>query len=219
MTKSSAAGQKAGRGRTVSRVIAVCLAIAVLTLMPTADVEDIVHEWAGISLVVLAVVHIILTRRRWSAKRPIRIIVDVAIIACAIGLAVTSVYISRYVFAWLPALKGTGIARRVHMTCGFWFFVLVSIHVGMHLHALFGKLMRNKAAVWCGRIVFAICVVVGLWSWVDMGIGGYLLLQSGFAFVNGSQPLAVNFFRYLAMAIMLAGAAHYVGRLFAKLRY
>jgi hypothetical protein len=202
-----------GVGRTVSRAIETVLAVAIVVQVSTAAVEGVVHEWLGIALAILIVVHMVRSRHGLSMKRPVFAVVDIAMIACLLGQLASCVFVSEYVFSWLPALKGTAIARQVHMTCGYWLFVLASVHVGMHLRILLGSLMRNRAAVWCGRILFACCIVVGLWAWVDTGIGEYLMMQSGFAFVDESEPWALGFCRYLAIAVMLAGAVHYIGRL------
>jgi hypothetical protein len=202
-----------GVGRTISRAIEAVLAVAIVVQVSTAAVEGVVHEWLGIALAILIVVHVVRSRHGLSMKRPVFAVVDIATIACLLGQVASCVFVSEYVFSWLPALKGTAIARQVHMTCGYWLFVLATVHAGMHLRILLGSMMRNRAAVWCGRILFVCCIVAGLWAWVDTGIGEYLLMQSSFAFVDEGEPWVMGFCRYFAIAVMLAGAAHYVGRL------
>ena len=116
------------------------MTVLLLLLMAYERVGAAAHEWLGIALFLLVVLHHVLNRK-WSGNllngryRPMRIAqtVLVALVLCAmLGSMASGIVLSRHALAFLPVRGGASWARTVHMLCGYWGFVLMGLHLGLH---------------------------------------------------------------------------------------
>ena len=109
-----------------------------------------VHEVLGAVLFVLWGVHVALNRRWYAslakgAYRPFRImqaVVNCGILACALFLMISGIMISQHVFAFLGISGGANFARKAHMLASHWYFLFMSLHIGLHA----GMISRKVAA-------------------------------------------------------------------------
>ena len=193
----------------------IALAVTLVAVMATPVVQEAPHEWLGVALFVFTVVHIVFNRKwlasmfrgRHNALRVLQIVVIVGLLVCVVGQIASSLVISKHVFGFLPALPGAGWARRVHMLCSYWMFVLAFAHVGLHVRAPRGL---TSWQVWALRIAFAAIACFGVYSFVQLNLGAYLTGQMQFVFVDPSVPMAVSIARYGSVAVLVAGAFHYI---------
>ena len=204
-------------------VIDIALAAVLVALMATAIVQEAPHEWLGVGLFALIVAHIVVNRRwlaailrmRRDALRVLQLVVLVGLVACIVGQVVSSVVISKHAFGFLPVLPGASWARRVHMICSYWSFVLAFAHTGLH-----ARLPKNMAPwqTWIARAAFAAVACYGVYSFVQLGLGPYLLGQVQFAFADSSAPLAMSVARYASVAVLVASVFHYIRQMIRYLR-
>ena len=138
---------------------------ALLLLMAYELVGQAAHEWIGIGMFVLFVIHHILNgswirnllRGRYN---PVRIMQTglVLLILCAMaGLMVSGIILSRHALSFLPIKGGRSFARNLHMISAYWGFVLMSVHLGFHWSMMMGmakKFFPKPSAVrkWVLRI-------------------------------------------------------------------
>lgn len=109
-----------------------------------------VHEILGVSLFVLWGAHIALNRRWYGsvlkgAYRPLRIMqtaVNCGILVCALFLMISGIMLSQHVFAFLGIGFGANFARIAHMLASHWYFLFMSLHIGLHA----GMISRQIAA-------------------------------------------------------------------------
>lgn len=201
--------------RAVRVVLDVALAFALVAVMSTALVEEAPHEWLGIVLLVLTAAHVVLNRKwlasmfrgRHNALRVLQIVVIAGLALCVVGQIASSLVLSKHVFGFLPALPGSGWARRVHMLCSYWMFILAFAHVG--LHTRFPKGLSSWQ-MWVIRIVCAAAVCLGIYSSVRLGIWSYLTGQVQFAHVDYDAPLVLTGVRYASVAAFVVAVFHCV---------
>ena len=201
--------------KTAKVALDIALAVVLVAVMATALVQEAPHEWLGVALFVLMVIHVVLNRRwlasvfrgRHDALRVLQIIVLVGLIACVVGQVASSLVLSKHVFGFLPALPGAGWARRVHMICSYWMFVFAFAHVGLHV-----RLPKGLASwqTWVARIVCAIVACFGICSFVQLGLWSYLTGQVQFAFADSSIPLVLAGVRYASVAALVAIVFHFI---------
>ena len=204
----------AGR-KAIKIVLDVALALVLVAIMTTALVQEVPHEWLGIALFVLIVVHIVLNRRwlaavfrgRHRALRVLQIVVLAALVACIIGQVASSLVLSKHALGFLPVLPGASWARRVHMLCSYWSFVLAFAHAGLHMRTPKGM---SPWRIWTARIVFAVVACFGAYSFVQLGLWQYLTGQVQYAFADFSVPLPLVAARYASVAVLVMGAFHYI---------
>ena len=213
------------RCRRVALAVDMLLACVFVALMATPVTWGVEHEWLGMATFALVAAHVVLSRKRIVALVRARragevatLVIDAALLACVLAQAASAAVLSKYAFSWLPVIPGTAWARTAHLACSYWGFALAAAHAGLHLRALAGKLARNRAGVWAGRIVFAVCLVFGVWSFVDLGIWRYMTLSVRFAFVDPSVPLPLCVAQFAAMGAAVAGVAYYMQAAARRLR-
>lgn len=207
--------------KTAKVVLDIAMALVLVAIMSTALVQEAPHEWLGISLFVLLVVHIVLNRKwlasvfrgRHNALRIVQIVVVVGLAACIVGQVASSLVLSKHVFGFLPAFPGAGWARRVHMLCSYWAFMLAFAHAGLHV-----RVPRDMAQwqTWAARIVWAAVACFGAYSFVQLGLWQYLTGQVQFAFADYDTPLTLALVRYASVAVLVAGVFHCIRKAIAS---
>jgi len=197
--------------KTAKIVVDAAMAVVLVALMSTALVQAAPHEWLGVALFVLVGAHVVLNRR-WVAAVPrlqydalhvLRLVVLVGLVCCIVGLMASSLVISKHAFGFLPVLPGAAWARRVHLMCSYWAFVLAFAHAGLHIRAP-KSLSSNKAKA--ALVALVACSCCGVFSFVQLGLWSYLTGQVQFAFVDTSVPLALSMARYASVAVLVATA-------------
>lgn len=199
----------------VKIAIDVAMLVVLVLLMATALVQEMPHEWLGVSLFVLVTAHFVMNRRwmaaiphaRLNALRAVQLTALVGLIACILGLMVSSLIISKHAFAFLPVIPGVAWARRVHMICSYWMFVLAFVHAG--LHARLPK-AKEPSRMWAARAVFAAVACYGVYSFVQLDMWSYLCGLVYFAAVDYSAPLARTVARYASVGVLTGGLFHYI---------
>lgn len=99
------------------------------------------HEWAGMGIFILFLVHHILNlgwyknllKGNYPPFRIFQIVINVLALVSMLVLMYSSVILSRYVFSFLPIENGLALARRLHILGSHWGFLLMSLHIGLHL--------------------------------------------------------------------------------------
>lgn len=181
------------------------------------------HELIGTGMFVLLLSHNVFNRRWWGMLpravrgRPslVTIVSNISIALAMAALLVTSLLISRSVFAFL-SVSGGPTAREIHILAAYWAFILAAVHLGLHwsmIMAVTGRLLRvgppdaiRTAAL---RAVAGAIVAYGIRSMFVMGIGDRLIGRPSIDFWD-FQESTIGFFLH-HVAILGAGtcAAHY----------
>ena len=196
---------------------------ALLLLMAYELVGQAAHEWIGIGMFVLFVIHHILNsswirnllRGRYN---PVRIMQTglVLLILCAMaGLMVSGIILSRHALSFLPIKGGRSFARNLHMISAYWGFVLMSVHLGFHWSMMMGmakKFFPKPSAVrkWVLRILALVIAGYGVYAFIRRDIGIYMLLRSHFVFFDYEEPLVFFYLDYIAVMGLFIWFGNYV---------
>lgn len=170
---------------------------ALLLLMAYELIGQKAHEWIGVGMFVLFVLHHILNsnwsrnllKGKYAPFRVVQTILVVLVLAAMIGSMVSGVMLSRHVFSFLPIKGGRSFARRLHMISAYWGFVFMSLHLGFHwrmMMGMAGKLWKQPSALrkWIGRLAALFIAGYGVYAFVKRDIGSYMLLQTPFVFFD-----------------------------------
>ena len=211
--------------RGIRLAVDAAMAAAFVAVMATALVQEAPHEFLGIALFALVVVHVVLNRRwfaalargRYDAVRVLRLVAVVGLLACVAAQVASSLVLSKHVFWLLPALPGAGLARRVHMLCSYWSFLFAFAHAGLQFRTVVVRLGSKRhlgvVAIWTYRIALVAIACFGAWSFAALGMPAYLTGQVQFAFADYAAPLVLTFAQYASVAVLVAGAFYYLERL------
>lgn len=92
-------------------------------LMTYSLLGEIAHEWLGIAMSALFILHHVLNRKwygglckgRYSAVRILGTVTDFLLLADMIALPISGIMMSRHVFTFLDVGSGMALARTVHL--------------------------------------------------------------------------------------------------------
>lgn len=185
---------------------------ALLLLMAYELVGQAAHEWIGIGMFVLFIIHHILNgswirnllRGRYN---PVRIMQTglVLLILCAMaGLMISGIILSRHALSFLPIKDGRSFARNLHMISAYWGFVLMSVHLGFHWSMMMGmaKKFFPKPSEVRKRVLRILALVIagyGVYAFIRRDIGVYMLFRSHFVFFDYEEPLVFFYLDYIAV--------------------
>ena len=199
------------------------MTIALLLLMPYELVGQAAHEWIGIGIFILVIVHHILNWK-WSRNSlkgkytPLRIwqtILVIFALVSMIGSMVSGAILSRHALSFLPISGGRSFGRSLHMLASYWGFVLLSLHLGLHWSMMIGmakKAVKKPSAVrtWILRILSLAIAGYGVFAFVKREIGSYMLLRIQFVFFNFEEPLIFFLLDYAAVMGLFVFIGHYL---------
>ena len=206
----------------VKITIDLLMTVLLLFLMAYSLVGEVVHEWIGVALFALFILHHILNRR-WCRNlfrghyTPIRVYQTALVLLvflCMIGSMVSGVLLSRYVFR-LDIHRFSAVFQTVHMLCAYWGFVFLSLHLGLHWNGMMGMVRKltkksSKACKWILRIIAALIAVYGAYAFVKRDFGNYMLLRYHFVFFDFEEPLILFLLDYAAIMGLFVYVGYYI---------
>lgn len=202
------------------------MTIALLLLMPYELVGQAAHEWIGIGIFILFIVHHILNGK-WSRNAlkgkytPLRIWQTILVffaLASMIGSMVSGVILSRHAPSFLPISGGRSFGRSLHMLASYWGFVLMSLHLGLHWSMMMGmmkKAVKKPSAVrtWILRILALAIAGYGVFAFVKRDVGSYMFLKIPFVFFDFEEPLIFFLLDYVAVMGLFVFIGHYLAEI------
>ncbi len=204
--------------------------ILITILMAYMITGEKLHEILGTVTLVLFILHHLLNKQ-WikgvfkGPGTPERILgISVYILLCLdmIGLAVSSVMISGFVFSFLHIQNGLVLGRQVHMLTTYWGFLLMAAHLGLNwsmIAALIRKAagISSKSAVRT-RVLRVLVILISIWggiSFFQENFPTYLFLRTAFILFN-EQPPVLFFASHLSVMILFAAVFYYINQLLKR---
>lgn len=167
---------------------------------------DIIHEILGVALFVLWAIHIFLNRRWYGAifkgkYNPYRImqtVINCCILICTIILMISGIILSNHLFTFLNIQSGLGFARIAHLLSSHWYYLFMSLHIGLHM----GRLFQNVAAKIFPRIILVLVCAYGLYAFIARGVWKYLVLKQQFFFFDLERGYILFAMDYISIIIL-----------------
>ena len=215
----------------VKALLDALMLLALLFLMGYQFWGDVAHEWAGVGMFLLFILHHLLNRQwhqnlfrgRFTPSRVLLLTFDLLLFLDMLGLMASGVLLSNHVFAFLDLHGGVGFARLLHMAASHWGFVLMALHLGLHwgmFVGLAGKALRLRQPSRLRRVLLPIVsggvAAYGLTVFIRRDLPTYLLVRTQFVFLDFGEPVPLFYLDYLAMLGMFVFLAHYGMKLVRK---
>lgn len=188
---------------------------------------DIVHEILGVGLFVLWSVHIFLNRRwyaslaqasksitstnandrraygaifkgKYNPYRIMQTVINCCILICTIILMISGIILSNHLFTFLNIQSGLGFARIAHLLSSHWYYLFMSLHIGLHM----GRLFQNVAAKIFPRIILVLVCAYGLYAFIARGVWKYLVLKQQFFFFDLERGYILFAMDYISIIIL-----------------
>lgn len=211
----------------------VLMTLALLFLMGYHLWGETLHEWVGVGMFILFIVHHILNgnwhkaifKGRYTPMRIIMLCINLLLFITMLIQFYSGVVMSRTVFSFMPSIGGMALARILHILGAYWGFILMSLHLGLHWNMILGMLkkvtgIKNMAKN--GRtIIFVIGFAIaayGIWVFFDRNFPTYLLLKTDFVFLDYNESKLLFYVDYLALMGVWIFAAHYGTKIVQKFK-
>lgn len=213
-------------GKQIFRItIDLAMTVILLLLVGYSRIGELAHEWLGISMFVLFILHHILNRKwisglfkgKYTPFRILQTVLVVLIFCTMIGSAVSCVTLSRYIFSFIK-LGGTSLARTVHMLCGYWNYVLLPLHLGLHwvmmVNMVSKSLLKDKpAGKWIARVIAMTIAGYGVFAMISRQMPQYLTGTIKFAFIDTSEPIIKYLTDYISIMVLFVFIGHYLAKI------
>lgn len=190
-------------------VIDLFMTITLLLLMLFQITGQQVHEYLGIMMLVLFLGHNFLNRKwyshlfkgKYKFYRCIQTILNISILMMMLGLGYSGMVMAQYV----PfSISGSiSLARRIHLACSYWGFVLMSVHLGMHLRQIinmFKKYIHLENNVL--KLAIVIICLYGIYCFIQNNMISYMFLINEFVFFDFEKNIFIVLLEYLSMMIL-----------------
>ena len=183
---------------------------------------DIVHEIFGAGLIVLWAVHVVLNRKwygamfrgKYNAWRIMQTFINCCILLCAALLMISGIILSNHIFAFLNIQAGLGFARIAHLLASHWYYLFMSLHIGLHV----GRLFQDVTAKIIPRILLAIVCAYGIYAFIARGVWKYLILHQQFFFFDFERGYILFAIDYISIIILFATLSHLAAEKLKKVR-
>ena len=210
----------------VRTIVDAGMLLALLCLMAYQVTGEALHEWIGIGMTLLLIVHHILNRKwygamrkgKYGAYRIVSTAVNTLLLACIALTAFCGMSMSAHAVPFLYGMADTAFARTTHLALSYWSFALMGFHLGLHLPAITAKVKPNKAARIVCAAAFTAASAAGLWLFIRSGIPDYMLFRTHFAFFDYEKAAAQVFLENIAIESFFAFLGANTVRLIRALR-
>ena len=195
------------RLKNAKHITDVLLGLGLLLLMSYQVVGEAGHEWTGMIMTALMILHQglnwkwykALFKGRYSPLRFVQTFINVALILCFVMTAICGINMSVYAVPFLGDFMRSSLGRRLHLTLSHWSFVLMGLHLGLHISAML-KSMRNQ---WARRIGWGCSIAAagaGLWLFLRNSYPDYLFYRVPFAFIDYDKAIPLVLLESLLIA-------------------
>lgn len=211
--------------RNIKISIDLLMTAVLLLLMAYSLVGEALHEWLGIGMFVLFILHHVLnsawSRNLFKGKyTPFRILQTVLVVLALgsmLGSMVSGIVLSRHALAFLPITGGQSWARTLHMLSAYWGFTFISLHLGLHWNIMMGmaKRMWGKPSTvrsWIVRSIGFLIAGYGVYAFIRREIGSYMFLKNQFVFFDFNKPLILFLIDYIAVMGLFVFIGHYIAK-------
>lgn len=190
------------------------MTVLLLPLMAYQITGQELHEWFGVGILVLFLLHNILNIRwyrslfkgKYTLLWAMQTLINISVLIDMLCLGFSGVVMSRHVFAGLSIHGPMATARTLHLAASYWGFVLISIHLGFHwrmILGLFRRLWSRKKTpatfVWLMRFIAIFIAGYGAYCFHKQNIVSYMFLKQEFVFFDFEQSAVFVFAEYTAM--------------------
>lgn len=209
----------------------IMMTAALLFLMTYELIGQAVHEWIGIVIFVLFIVHHILNSKwsknilkgKYTPLRTLQTVIVIVVLLSMLGAMISGVILSRHALAFLSIRGGRSFARTLHMLSVYWGFVVTSLHLGIHWNMMVSaarKFVKKSSEIykWILRIFVVIIFGYGIYAFIKRDISSYMFLKNQFVFFDFEELLFFFILDYMAIMGFFICIGHYIGVLL-KLKY
>ena len=195
---------------TIKRIVDIFQSAVLICLMAYQVTGEALHEWLGICMTLLVIVHQLLNAKwygallkgKYHALRVFKTAVNALLLLSFAITAVCGMAMSAHAVPFLYGLLPVSFARQMHLSLSHWSFVLMGLHIGAHLPVMTSKLPDKKRKALSA--VFCAVGATGLFFFIKNGIYNYLFFRAAFAFFDYEKAAVFVFAENILILLFFA---------------
>ena len=193
----------------IKRIVDVCMTVILLCLMAYQVTGEELHEWIGIAMTITVIIHQILNRKwyavlfkgKYNSVRIMMTVVNVMLIASFIFTAFCGMSMSSHAVPFLYGMAPVSFVRRMHLSMSHWSFVLMGIHLGLHIKPIFAKARIDEKTSLVLHIILTVPAACGLWFFIKSRMTDYLFFRIPFAMLDYDKAAGMVFLENVVMLL------------------
>lgn len=208
-------------------ILDIVMTLLFIILMGYYVTDNTVHEVLGTITFVLFILHNILNIKWYKSifkgkhnfQRIFHTATNLLLFIAMLGMMISGIMISSDVFDFLN-IKTTMFGRSLHMISTAWGFVLMAIHVGLHITATMSKLnntMKNSTFEYVYYFIIILLIGFGIYSFISLRLWEEMFLLTHFKFFDYEQSTILFYLKYVAILIALALGIYFILNIIKKL--
>ncbi len=194
------------------RVVDVGMTVLLLLQMAYQVMGEATHEWLGMGMTALVIVHQIhnrcwygaMLKGKYTAYRVVSTCVNVLLLLSFALTAFCGMAMSNYAVPFLYGIVRVSFVRVTHLSMSHWSFVLMGLHLGLHVPVMLHKLKLKDNVQRVLSVACAGFAGVGLWLFFKNGMPNYLFFRVPFAFLDYEKAGALVLLENVVMLLFWA---------------
>lgn len=192
-------------------MVDIVMLIIFMVMMGYHIFVDKAHEWIGISLLMLLTVHLVFNRKwflgfhrgKYSYQRYLILFINVLSIASFMLTMISGILMSKHILQSIE-VENIMLIRKLHMFGSTWTYMLISMHVGLHLTWITNKIFKNSNLKNITKVVCTGLFLYGCSIFVQRKFFDDMFLRNDFKFL----PFGENIIHFIIAyaAVMVVGA-------------
>ncbi len=200
------------RKKPVKHIVDVALTVTLLCLMAYQVTGEALHEWLGIGMTLLVIIHQILNikwygtlfKGKYHALRITQTTLNLILLLSFALTAFCGMAMSGHAVPFLYGIAPVSFARQTHLSLSNWSFVLMGLHLGIHLPVMAAKMSGKTPKAMTA--VFCAAAAAGLFFFLKNGIYNYLFFRVPFAFLDYEKSPVIVFIENILILLLFAFA-------------
>ena len=195
-------------------IIDIVMFVLFILLMGYHIISDQYHEILGVCLFILFIIHHILNYKwyqtlfkgKYTFIKVLFIVVNFMLLLAILGIFISGVLISAHVFHFLN-IPTTNFGRQLHLFSTAWGFVLMGIHLGLHLKMMLGKSfkkLKNSSFEYLVYLVIFLIILFGFYAFIKNRYYSDMALLTDFKFFDYEQSPLGFYLEQLAIIFGLS---------------
>lgn len=204
-------------------IVDIMMFILFIILMGYHITGNMLHEILGVFTFLFFILHHILNLKWYKTifkgkhnfYRIFQIIIDMLLFISMIGIMVSGVMISSNVFSFLN-IKTTMFGRNLHMLSTSWTFVLMAVHLGLHLNIILKRInnkMKNSSFEYVYYLIMLLFIGVGLYTFIKTELWKDMFLVNQFKFFDYNQSPILFYLGEFAIVCFISLITYFLLRL------
>lgn len=212
--------------KQLRRSVDAAMMLLIITLMGYNLTGNAVHEWGGVALFILFLLHIWLNRQWWTrifkgkyrSHRIATTTLNLALLLVIIGTIVAALPISGTVLPTFPLWREAMWPMQWHVAAANWMLVLSALHAG----AYWGRIRPRWSWLsrtwweWTWRMLSLLIAGYALWVVWSRNVAQKMVFYYTFDFSRGEESFDSFFRDYIALFLGLVILSYHFFRFIQK---